>query len=409
MTPTSRIKEEFYLRRTVGDDVPLFVDATRYARDRTPYPLSAKRALKATCAVRTDDEVVAFSLRDYTARQAEREVEQVENTVGTTTVTRSTVLRPRMPRATLRELAEAARAFSAVLGDELIVELEGDLYVLAVTDGRDGAGLDLVGRLAGTVGGGHARTAAADTDAEFKIPTSGVRLRVFLRSPVRRRLVAYAFSGYLARRPGELETLTRATALALNSAHELAAFRLLSGLGRFETPPAPGHVAGEPGPSAGGVAFPVPVRLATGDGTPAARGDVVAEIDLDRLDPVTGGLLIHLRDELTWNPAVVGSVRFESYRQVLREAIGGLIDASFGAGAVRDIAYDIMLGDVDRVAVAGLRAATAGLPVLEGTPERVEVRPPQPETGRPEAARPEAVRPASSRTDAEIAGALRKL
>ncbi|MGI5323807.1 hypothetical protein [Actinomadura nitritigenes] len=408
MTPTSRIKEEFYLRRTVGDDVPLFVDATRYARERTPYPLSAKRALKATCAVRTDDEVVAFSLRDYTARQAEREVEHVEDTVGTTTVTRSNVLRPRMPRATLRELAEAARAFSAVLGDELIVELEGDLYVLAVADRGDGAGLDLVGRLAATLGGGHARTGAADTDAEFKIPTSGVRLRVFLRSPVRRRLVAYAFSGYLARRPGELETLTRATALALNSAHDLAAFRLLSGLGRFEAPPAPGQEAA-PGPSAGPVAFSVPVRLATGDGTPAARGDVVAEIDMDRLDPVTGGLLVHLRDELTWNPAVVGSVRFESYRQVLREAIGGLIDASFGAGAVRDIAYDIMLGDVDRVAVAGLRAATAGLPVLEATPARAEVRPRRPETGRPDAVLPEAVRLAPSRTDAEIAGALRKL
>jgi hypothetical protein len=402
VTPTSRIKEEFYLRRAVGDDVPLFVDATRYARERMPYPLSAKRALKATCAVRTDDEVVAFSLRDYTARQAEREVEHVEDTVGTTTVTRSNVLRPRMPRATLRELAEAARAFSAFLGDELIVELEGDLYVLALTGRQDGAALELVGRLAGTLGGGHARTGAADTDAEFKIPTSGVRLRVFLRSPVRRRVVAYAFSGHLARRPGELETLTRATALALNSAHDLAAFRMLSGLGRLEAPPAPGHVAAEASPPAGSVAFSVPVRLATGDGTPAARGDVVAEIDLDRLDPVTGGLLIHLRDGLTWNPAVVGSVRFESYRRVLGEAIGGLIDASFGAGAVRDIAYDIMLGDVDRVAVAGLRAATAGLPGLEATPTRAEMWSRWPESGRPEA-----LRTVPSRIDAETAGALR--
>jgi hypothetical protein len=399
VTPTSRIKEEFYLRRTVGDDAPLFVDATRYARERMPYPLSAKKALKATCAVRADDEVVAFSLRDYTARQAEREVERVEHTVGTTTVTRSNVLRPRMPRTALHELAEAARAFSTVLGDDMIVELEGEPYVLALAHRHGGTGLDLVGRLARTLGGGYAGTGVVDTDVEFKIPASGVRLRVFLRSPVRRRVIAYAFSGYLARRPGKLETLTRATALALNSAHDLAAFRLLSGLGRFETPPAPGHVAGWPDPSSCGVAFPVPVRLTTGDGTPAARGDVVAEIDLDRLDPVTGGLLIHLRDELTWNPAVVGSVRFESYRQVLREAIGGLIDASLGAEAVRDIAYDIMLGDVDRVAVAGLRAATAGLPVLEGTPAWVEVRPPQ----------PEAVRPAPSRTDAEIVGTLRKL
>jgi hypothetical protein len=393
VTPTTRIKEEFYLRRAVGDDVPLFVDVTRYAREGMPYPLSAKRALKATCAVRTDDEVVAFSLRDYTARQAEREVEHVEATVGTTTVTRSNVLRPRMPRATLRELAEAARAFSAVLGDELIVELDGDLYVLALTDRRDGAGLDLVGRLSGTLGGGHARTGAADTDAEFKIPASGVRLRVFLRSPGRRRVVAYAFSGHLGRRPDELETLTRATAMALNSAHDLAAFRLLSGLGRLDARPAPGHFAAAPSPSAGSVAFSVPVRLATGDGTPAARGDVVAEIDLDRLDPVTGRLLIHLRDGLTWNPAVVGSVRFESYRRVLGEAIGELIDASFGAGAVRDIAHDIMLGEVDRVAVAGLRAATAGLPVLDATPIRVEVRPRREGIGRPEAFRPEPVRP----------------
>ncbi|CNF47624.1 Uncharacterised protein [Mycobacterium tuberculosis] len=409
MTPTSRIREQFYLLRAVGDDVPLFVDATRYARKRMPYPLSTKRALKATCAVRTDDEVVAFSLRDYTARQAEREVEHVEGTVGTTTVTRSTVLRPRIPRAALRDLAESARAFSGVLGDELIVELEGDLYVLALTDRRDGAGLNLVGRMAETVSGGYARTGAADTDAEFKIPAWGIRLRVFLRSPVRRRIVAYAFSGYLARRPGELETLTRATALALNSAHDLAAFRLLTGLGRLDARPAPGHFGAPANSSAGSVSFSVPIRLATGDGTPAAQGDVVAEIDLDRLDPVTGRLLIHLHDGLTWNPAVFGTVRFESYRRVLGEAIGGLIEASLGAEAVRDIAYDIMLGDVDRVAVAGLRAATAGLPALEATPTWAEVPLRGAGTGRPGACPPEQVRPIPARADAEVSGALREL
>ncbi|MDL4772978.1 hypothetical protein [Actinomadura xylanilytica] len=398
MTPTSRIKEEFYLQRTVGDDAPMFVDATRYAREGVPYPLSAKRALKATCAVWTDDEVVAFSLRDYTAAQADREVEHLEHTVGTTTVTRSNVLRPRMPRTTLYELTEAARALSASLGDDVIVELDGDLYVLALTHRHDGAGLALVGRLAGTAGGGRARVGLADTEAEFKIPTSGVRLRVFLRSPVRRRVIAYAFSGYLAREPGELETLTRATALALNSAHELAVFRMLSGLDRFAVRPESGHFATAPSPSAGSAVFSVPVQLSSDDGTPAAEGDVVAEIDLERLDPVTGGLLIHLRDELTWNPAVVGSVRFETYRQVLDEAIGGLVDGSFGAEAVRDIAYDIALGDIGHAAVAGLRAATAGLPGLEATPARAEVRP------RP----PEAVRPPSC-TDAETAGALRKL
>ena len=50
MAPSQQVKEEFYIRRLFDDDVPLFVDATRYARQQAPYPLSAKRALKGTCA-----------------------------------------------------------------------------------------------------------------------------------------------------------------------------------------------------------------------------------------------------------------------------------------------------------------------------------------------------------------------
>ena len=58
----AQTKEEFYVRRLFDDDVPVFVDATKYVRQDAPYPLSAKKALKATCGVRTDNEVLAFSL-----------------------------------------------------------------------------------------------------------------------------------------------------------------------------------------------------------------------------------------------------------------------------------------------------------------------------------------------------------
>ncbi|OLT37712.1 hypothetical protein BJF79_05730 [Actinomadura sp. CNU-125] len=250
----TQAKEELYLRRVFNDDVPVFVDVTRYARRELPYPLSAKKALKATCGVRTDNEIVAFSLRHYTVRQAEREVEHVEDEG-------QNLLRPRMPRKTLHDLIETARALSSVLGDELIAELDGRLYVLRLTRAADGSTLELVGAL--TEGeDGYVRSEI--TGDRFELPVSGVRLRMFLRSPVRDRVLAYAFGGYLARRPGETETVGRAVASALNSLLGLATFRMLSGMNRVET----ADRSHEP------VAFAVPVLLFTADGTPAARGDV---------------------------------------------------------------------------------------------------------------------------------------
>ncbi|MFG2085278.1 MULTISPECIES: hypothetical protein [unclassified Spirillospora] len=79
------------------------------------------------------------------------------------------------------------------------------------------------------------------------------------------------------------------------------------------------------------------------------------------------------RDPLEWNPAVTGSVRFETYARVLNEAVTGMIHSALGAGAMREIAYDIALGDLGTVAVAGLRAATTGLPGLTATPGRTGV------------------------------------
>ncbi|MFC5747735.1 hypothetical protein [Actinomadura rugatobispora] len=327
MTSTMRVeeqvKEEFYLRRAFDDDTPVFVDATRHVRQGLPYPLSAKKALKATCAVWTDNEVVAFSLRHYTAKQAEREVEHVESSIGVRTVTSRNVLRPRMPRRTLRDLNETARALAAVIGDDVIVELDGELYVLALTRRGNVGELRLTGRLARTEGG-YVRSGVADGDGEFELPVQGLRLRVFLRSPVRERVIAYAFGGYLTRRPGEVETVTRATALTLNSLLGLATFRMLSGLGQVEVPPRASGTATRRRRQADRVEFAVPVQLFTGNGP----------------------------------PAVIGS--------------------SLGADAVRDIAYDIMLGDLGHVSVAGLRAATHHLPGLAATPSQAEVRPRQP-------------------------------
>ncbi|MEU6037490.1 hypothetical protein ABZ801_18985 [Actinomadura sp. NPDC047616] len=384
MTSTTQVKEEFYLRREFGDDVPVFVDATRYVRQAIPYPLSAKKALKATCGVRTDEEVVAFSLRDYTARQAEREVEHIESGFGGQTTTQN-VLRPRMPRRTLHELSETARALSAVLGDDVIAELDGELYVLTLTRAHNEGSLSLAGKLTRTEDG-YARSEITDTDAEFALPVAGLRLRVFMRSPVRERVIAYGFGGYLARKPGEPETVTRATALALNRVLDLATFRMLSGLDHVEVPPPPGGIATpRPREAADRVTFTVPVLLFTDDGTPAARGHLAGEIDLDHVHPVTGGLRIHLGggDGLEWNPAVAGSVRFETYERVLIETIAGMMHSSLGPAAMRDIAYDIMLGDLGRVHVAGLRAAAGGLPGLAAMPDRAEPRPRQPEGARP--------------------------
>ncbi|XRQ08755.1 hypothetical protein ACN3XK_71705 [Actinomadura welshii] len=368
-----------------GGDALVFADATRYARERAPFPLSAGEVLKATCGVWTDDEVVAFSLRAYTARQAEREVEHVQDTVGGTVVTRSHVLRPRMPRKTLQSLREAAGELSAVLGDgidDIVVELDGDLYVMTLARDSGHGELSLTGRLV-RAGAGYTRSGAVDTDAEFKLPVEGVRLRVFLRSPVRRRVVTYAFGGYLARKPGEVESVLRATALALNSVLGLAAFRLLSGLDRVAVPPAAGGAPVRSREPAGPVPFTVPVRLLTADGAPAARGRVAGAVDLEQLDPVTGGLRIRLGegDPFEWDPAVAGPLRFETYAGALAEAVSGMIHSALGADAMREIACDIVLGDLGDVAVAGLRTAVAGLPPLTATPARAESSPGRPPEG----------------------------
>ncbi|MFD0854469.1 hypothetical protein ACFQ07_19695, partial [Actinomadura adrarensis] len=93
MNSTPQIKEEFYLRRAYGEGVPSFVDVTGYVRDKKPYPLTAKGALKSTCGVWIDDEVTAFSLRDLTGGQARRAVETVEDTLAGRVVTRRHVYR----------------------------------------------------------------------------------------------------------------------------------------------------------------------------------------------------------------------------------------------------------------------------------------------------------------------------
>jgi hypothetical protein len=385
VTPTTQTKEEFYVRRLFDDDVPVFVNATKCVRQELPYQLSAKKSLKATCAVRTDHEVVAFSLRNYTAKQAEKEVENVESVVGEK-VTAQNLLRPRMPRKTLHGLNETARALSVVLGGDVIAELDDEFYVLALTRTGNEGELKLAGKLA-KAEGGYVQSEIADAGTEFELPVAGVRLRIFLRSPVRERILAYSFSGYLTRKPGEVETVTRATALALNSLLGLATFRMLSGLDHVEVPPRPQGAALRPRKPAERVTFTVQVLLFTDDGTPTARGHVIAEVDLEDIDPVTGGLQFHLSedDQLEWNPAVTDLVRFQTYERVLTETTAAVVHSVLGADAVRDIAYDIMLSDLGPEAVANLRAATADLPGLAAKPDEAEVRQAQPVSGQPAA------------------------
>lgn len=363
MATTTQIKEEFYVRRLFDDDVPVFVDATRFARQELPYPLSAKKSLKATCGVRTDDEVVAFSLRNYTGRQAEKEVENVEHRDAVTgKATATNLLRPRMPRKTLHALTETARTLADRLGDSdtVIAELDGTLHTFKVERAPGGTRLQ----------------PQAEEDTSFELPVVGVRLRIFLRSPIRERVLAYAFSGYLTRKPGEQETVVRAVSLALNSILGLATFRMLSGLDRVDVPPPGAAGAAKPAQK---VAFTVPVLLFTAEAVPAARGTVGAEIGLDRVDPVSGGLQLAIADAtgLEWNPAVSG-ITFEVFEKLVTETISTMVHAALGAEPARDIAYDVMLGDVTPASVTALRTATAGLPGVAATPTTAEVRQLQP-------------------------------
>jgi hypothetical protein len=381
MTTATRVKEEFYLRRVV-DDVPAFVDATEYAARGFPYPLGAETALTSTCAVWTDDQAVAFSLRDYTAEEAGRAVERVETRIGGATVTTHDVLRPAIPREGLQGLHRTAGALSAVIGDDVIAELDGELFVLALVRTRGRGDLKLVGRLLRDDDDGFTRTGAVDDDAVLTVPSHGVRLRLFLRSPVRPRLIAYEYSGHLAPEAEEKETVTRVSALALRELLGLAPFRMLSGLDHVEVQPPPGGAATRRRDPAGRVRFDVALSLFTGDGTPAAGGHAAGEIDLDQGDPATGGLRVCLKDDgrLEWNPAVMGSVRFATYERLLADAVTCLIRDSLGADAVRDITYDIMLGELGQVTIAGLRAATAVLPGLTADPARAKVLPRSPAT-----------------------------
>lgn len=377
MIRSTQIKEEFYIRRLFDDDVPMFVDVTKFVRQDHPYPLSAKKSLKATCGVRTDDEVVAFSLRIYTSKQAEKEVENLASEDDGPAAARN-VLRPRMPRKTLHTLRDSARALSVILGEDIVVRLDDALYVLALDRSGGRGTLRPVARLA-EADGGYTRS-NLDDDVEFELPVTGVRLHIFLRSPVRERILAYAFSGYLTRKPGEFETVTRATALALNSVLGLATFRMLSGLEHVHVPPLSPAAAIRRRPPEEQVTFSVPVLLFTEDGVPAARGHIAVEMDLDHLEPVTGEPRFHLApgDDLEWNPAVAGTVEFADYERVLGETVATMVQSALGKETVRDVAYDIMLSDLSPERVAALRASTTGLPGLAAKPGTAEVRQAQP-------------------------------
>ncbi|MGI8330890.1 hypothetical protein ACRYCC_13070 [Actinomadura scrupuli] len=385
VTRTSQTKEEFYVRQRFDDEIPVFVDATKCVKLNLPYALSAKKSLKATCGVRTDNEVVAFSLRNYTSKQAEKEIENVESTEAGK-VTSKNLLRPRMPRKTLHALNETARALSSVLGDDVIAELNDELYVLSLTRSGNEGRLQLTGTLAATETG-YQRSATDQEDVQFELPITGIRLRVFLRSPIRDRVLAYGFSGYLTRKPGEMETVTRATALALNNLLGLATFKMLSGLDQVDVPVLSVGGAVRSRKPAERVTFRVPVMLFTADGTPAARGHLSAEIDLDHIDPITGSLKFHLKESepLEWNPEVAATVgppevRLRAYERVLGETIAAVVHSVLGAETARDIAYDIMLSDLGGESVTALRAATEGFPGLAAKPDQAEVRsmPPAP-------------------------------
>jgi hypothetical protein len=316
-------KESFFVRvPTPENRVGVFFNASAYIGKQMPYekPL-------ATCAMRVEDGVVAFSLLHLTKKSA------VNIAAGPIV----------MPRPSLTRLMRKSSELPLEQGN-LVLEMNDVFYRMVYTS--DDNGMITVD------------TAPDQEDVTFDLPPRGVQLSLYLKSPKLPRTLAVSFIGHLGK-PSTPETVVRAAAMVINAMSGLMEFRVLSGIEGAKVPAAPNKWAGRPPvrKNEDRVYFDLVVAMFTGpstDLTPVGRGNVVVEVDLDHANPSTGHLLYH------FTPADEIAENFVEFRDMVATAVSNTLSQNLG-NELAEITYEVVLGEVDGGTIDRLRDALKGL------------------------------------------------
>lgn len=340
----SRAKESFFVRvPDPNGGVPTFFNATAYIGKVMPY-----QKPQATCAMRVDGNVVAFSLLHLTKRSMATVVTQEIS----------------MPRSPLARLTRRAQSLELAAG-EIVVEMDDVFYKLRCkVDDNGTASLEMAEGPDGS-----------RDDVTFNLPLTSAKISVYLRSPKVDRTIAIGFIGHLGK-PNTPELVSRATAMVLNSVSGLVEFRLLSGVETCKVPAAPTKWSTRPPvrKAEDRVAFELAVQLFAMDSSapagevspenlvPVGSGSAVIEVDLENANPTTGRLLYHI------TPSEEIAEQFGSYRDVIDGAITTVLKQRLGE-ELTQITFEVVLGEVDSGTLGRLRDALDGLTSIDVTPE----------------------------------------
>ena len=327
------VKEAYFVRVPTPDGQVGFFNASAFIGKEMPYEKP-----QATCGMRVEDDVVAFSLLHLTKKTA-------------VTVASQPIAMPRGPLARLHRRAAALD----IAPGEVVVELGDDVYRLALQIDENGlATLEI----APGGGGGEDK----NEDVTFDLPLRAVQMSLYLRSEKVGRTLAVGFIGHLGK-PATPETVTRAAGMILNSISGMVEFRLLSSIETVKIPAAPSKWASRPPArkSEDRVAFEVHLNLFDAEYQPVGVGTAVIEVDLENANPTTGRLLYHIA------PSENLVEVFPEYRGIIDGAVTDTLRRELGDELLQ-ITYEVVLGEVSSGTLDRLRGALVGLVGLDVTP-----------------------------------------
>jgi len=332
------VKEAFFVRVPTPDGQVGFFNASSFIGKEMPYSKP-----QATCAMRVEDDVVAFSMLHLTKK------------TGATIASQPIA----MPRGPLSRLHRRAQSLDIAPG-EIVVELGDDLYRLTCKIDDNGlATLDVA------PGGGAGED--KNEDVTYDLPLRAVQISLYMRSEKVNRILAIGFIGHLGK-PATPETVTRSAAMVLNSMSGLVEFRLLSSIETVKVPTAPSKWAGRAPvrKAEDRVAFELHLNLFSADYQPVAAGTAIVEVDLENANPTTGRLLYHIA------PSESLEEVFGEYRGIVDGAITDTLRKSLGEELVQ-ITYEVVLGEVEAGTLDRLRGALEGFAALDVTPREYRI------------------------------------
>ncbi len=292
----------FYVLVKSPEDNLQFLDASAYIGRELPF-----KSPEATVAVRSTDNVVAFSYMKVTKKVA-------KNLTGQTV---------QIPGGSLKRLRMRTTELDIAPGT-VVLEIAGDednaAQMHTLHTSVDGSGIT------------HLSFADDLIDDEnFQLPKFGaVKLSLYMKSPTTDRTVAVSFIGYFGGRPGATETAIRSAGKVLNAVAQLELFRVLTGIVKVDVPLPPGNWANQANSwaaeEAGEASAVKPVRLFNDALEVVATGTVTVGVNLTNANPTIGQV------QLTIEPSAELADAWPQYSDIARQALNELLVAQMASG-----------------------------------------------------------------------------